>query len=385
MAIEGPLKELGIHDVFQLLDLSRKTGDLIVTSNLRRNEGTVVFDGGAVVYAEIHSNPHPLGNLLVRSGKITEADLQRANDMQRGGDRRRLGEILVAIGAIPRRELERQVRFQIEEVIFELLSWREGHFSFTEREVRDVPADASVRIPTEALLMEAARRIDEWSQIEGRIPHLGVVPTLALESEPGEGPLDLLPTEWEVLAAIDGDRDLRGIAAMLARSEFEVAKIIFGLAAAGVLTITEPKRPDGDSVLVTENVDALLARATAGAAQGDLEEARSWAEQARSLDPHEPSTYSLLGKLELSSGRPHEAEEYLRRALRLDPLLVSAHRLLGDALALQGRFMEAMEWWGRWLKIGEHDEQTDADEVQRVREAVRAAETLNALVRGAHG
>ena len=28
MAIEGPLRELGIHDVFQLLDLSRKTGTL---------------------------------------------------------------------------------------------------------------------------------------------------------------------------------------------------------------------------------------------------------------------------------------------------------------------------------------------------------------------
>ena len=33
MAIEGPLRELGIHDVFQLLDLSRKTGMLRVTSS----------------------------------------------------------------------------------------------------------------------------------------------------------------------------------------------------------------------------------------------------------------------------------------------------------------------------------------------------------------
>ena len=46
MAIEGPLKELGIHDVFQLLDLSRKTGVLTVTSKLRHNQGTVYFDNG---------------------------------------------------------------------------------------------------------------------------------------------------------------------------------------------------------------------------------------------------------------------------------------------------------------------------------------------------
>ena len=44
MPIEGPLKELQIHDVFQLLDLGRKTGVLRVTSELRQNAGIVYFD-----------------------------------------------------------------------------------------------------------------------------------------------------------------------------------------------------------------------------------------------------------------------------------------------------------------------------------------------------
>ena len=53
MPIEGPLRELGIHDVFQLLDLSRKTGVLRVTSDLRHNAGTVHFHGGAIVFATL--------------------------------------------------------------------------------------------------------------------------------------------------------------------------------------------------------------------------------------------------------------------------------------------------------------------------------------------
>src|SRR5881398_3173788 len=110
MAIEGPLRELGIHDVFQLLDLSRKTGVLRVTSELRHNAGTVYFDGGTIIFAEIRSNPHPLGALLLRTGKITEADLERGRDMQeRQGDKRRIGEILVALGAITPNELARGV------------------------------------------------------------------------------------------------------------------------------------------------------------------------------------------------------------------------------------------------------------------------------------
>ena len=189
MAIEGPLRELGIHDVFQLLDLSRKTGTLTVTSVLRDNQGTVYFDRGAVVFAAIRSNPHPLGELLLRGGKITEADLARARDAAaRAADApqaRRASSWRAARS--PHKELERQVRFQVEEVVFELMSWREGFFSFEEQEVSDAPAEADIRISTESLLMEAARRIDEWSRIEGKVPHLGVVPVLASVAEDHPG------------------------------------------------------------------------------------------------------------------------------------------------------------------------------------------------------
>src|SRR2546422_96158 len=92
------------------------------------------------------------------------------------------------------------------------MSWREGYFSFSEGTPTELPADAVVRIPTEALLMEGARRIDEWPRIEGRIPHLGVVPMLAPPQEASEGELDLLPPEWEMLAMINGVRDVRALA-----------------------------------------------------------------------------------------------------------------------------------------------------------------------------
>src|SRR6266436_238551 len=241
MAIEGPLRELGIHDVFQLLDLSRKTGTLRVTSELRHNEGKIYFDNGVVVSAEIRSNPHPLGALLLRTGKITEADLERARDMQqRQGDKRRLGEILVALGVITKREVERQVRFQIEEVVFEVMSWNEGYFSFAEQVESKVPTELTVRIPVEALLMEGARRIDEWSRIENRIPHVGVVPLLAPPPEGRGGGLDLLPPEWGVLALIDGDRSLRGLATALVRSYPDAAKTLLGLGRACVIGLLDP-------------------------------------------------------------------------------------------------------------------------------------------------
>src|SRR5439155_1054262 len=126
------------------------------------NAGTVYFDGGTIIFAEIRSNPHRLGALLLRTGKITEADLERGRDMQeRQGDKRRIGEILVALGAITPRELERQVRFQIEEVVFELMSWREGYFSFTDGPLTDMAPEATERSSITSDLAELVARAED--------------------------------------------------------------------------------------------------------------------------------------------------------------------------------------------------------------------------------
>jgi len=384
MAIEGPLRELGIHDVFQLLDLSRKTGVLRVTSELRHNAGTIYFDDGAVNYAEIRSNPHPLGGLLLRSGKITDADLERARDMQaRQGDPRRLGEILVSLGAITPRELQRQVRFQVEEVVFEVMSWREGYFSFAEGPVTDVSTEAAVRISTEALMMEGARRIDEWARIEKRIHNLGVVPAYAPSTEGGDGDLDLLPPEWEVLALIDGTRDLRAIAATIGRSDFDIAKTLFGLESAGLIVLVDPgtaprgRTGGGDAA-------ALMAEAEDAFARHDLDRARSAAERVTVVQPHDPAVHLLLGRVHLAAGRPADAVDELRRALRLDALLVSAHRVLGLALVQLGRFAEAVDQWEQWERLAAGDE-GEAARRSEVQSAKAAAQVLAGTGARAHG
>ena len=383
MAIEGPLKELGLHDVFQLLDLSRKTGVLRVTSPLRRNQGTVYFDRGRIVGAEVRSNPHPLGEQLVRGGRLTETELAMARDLQTRGDGRRLGEILVSTGALSQRELERQVRMQGEEVVFEVVSWREGYFSFAEGPLEGLRTEAENRIPTEAVLMEGARRIDEWSRIERHITHLGVVPSLAPVDADLHGALDLLPSEWELLALIDGERDLRAIAAALGRSEFEVAKIVFGLATSGVITLRDPQA--GRAPEQELGLPEQLAHVAALLDGGELEAARLEAEALATSFNTEPAVHALAARAALVSGRPREAEAAARRALALEPLLPAGHRIVGDTLIAQGRLAEAAEWLGRWLALDRNQGGADPADREAVAAAIAAARTLDTYLRGRSG
>jgi hypothetical protein len=337
VALEGPLKEFHIQDVFQLLDLGRKSGVLRVTSELRQTAGTVSFERGGVVAATLGRDSQPIGARLVRLGKISADDLQRALARQQSGDSRRLGDILVASGIIARRELDRQLKAQIEEAVFELLGWSEGYFRFEDGAPCEGVVEAPVRIPTEGLLMEAARRSDEWSRIEAKVPHLRVVPRLPpADAATGER-LDLTPLEWEVLAAVDGERDLHALAAALGRTEFDVARTVYTLSAAGVVVV--------DS----------------GAGS--------------SKDNGGPPRALLPARQALVEGEYEKAAGALQELLRSDPLMPEARRLFGVCQAALGRFRSAAETWKAWARLGTR---TPAEEaltptVERLRQA---AETL---------
>ncbi len=371
MPIEGPLKELQIHDVFQLLDLGRKTGVLRVTSELRQNAGVVYFDAGGVVAAEIRSNPHPLGALLIRAGKVREDDVARAAGIQRTRPGHRLGDILVEMGALSRKELERQIRAQVEEVIFELMSWSEGYFSFEDGPLPSALGEATVRIPTESLLMEAARRIDEWSRIEAKVPHLGVVPRLTGSAEEDGGLLDLLPFEWEVLAGIDGATDVRSLATRLGRSDFDVARTLFGLAAAGIIVLTEPLAP-GQAEAPVLDLGVLVATTEEGLLIGEVARARFTAEEAVLAFPEQAAAHLVLGRVLLAEARYDEAALRFSQALRCEPDCAPALRLLGLAEVGRARYGAALEAWAHWEALAPlpDSERSRAAAVDRWRTAV---------------
>jgi tetratricopeptide (TPR) repeat protein len=380
VAIEGPLKELHIDDVFQLLDLGRKTGVLRVTSDLRQNAGTVFFENGAVVGAMIVSNPHPLGELLIRTGKVSEEAVVRARTRQVSRPDQRLGELLVEIGAISRRELDRNIRAQVEEVIFELMSWSEGYFRFEEGEPGQSPAEASFHIAPESLLMEAARRIDEWSRIVTKIPHQGVVPGFNPDQVHGAGSLELVPFEWEVLAAIDGGASVREVAGRLRQPEFDVSKAIFGLASAGIVIIGDAK---ADSDYGGGGVEALTAQADEHLAAGDLAGAHLVAQDAVLAYPENGNSYVLLTRVALANGRFTEALDAVHRALDLQGDTGPGLRMLGLALAGSGRFGEALAAWVRWKGLDSKDPEEKEWE-GTIDQLGDAARLLNNAVRGRH-
>jgi tetratricopeptide (TPR) repeat protein len=231
MAIKGSLKEASLPDVLQLLAMGKKTGCLSVTH--RNNFGYIYFERGRIAYASIVNRRDRLGDLLIKAGLITRTQLDDAVGAQGTHKDKRVGDILVAQELITRDELHAQIRVQIEEAVYFLFTWSQGTFNF-EADIRPEEQDFIVSINPESLLLEGARRVDEWGLIAKKIPSFDLV--FEIDRERLEQSEVTLSEQQEiVLDLLDGRRDVTAIVDSSGLSEFDVGKALYALVSAGFL------------------------------------------------------------------------------------------------------------------------------------------------------
>ena len=178
MSFQGSLNELPLADIVQLVAVSGKTGMFSMT---RASEKGYVY---------------------LQNGQITHA---------------KVGDI------------------EGDDAIYALALWNQGTFQFSP----GVESDAhSITRSNTNLLLEAARRSDEWKILSRKIPATDSVPVLVAR-DGMTGPVTLTPLEWRVVTKTDGQRSIEDIARGLRLSSFDVAKTLYGLVTAELVEISK--------------------------------------------------------------------------------------------------------------------------------------------------
>jgi tetratricopeptide (TPR) repeat protein len=302
MAIRGSLREASLPDVLQLLAMGKKTGCLSVTH--RNSFGYIYLNKGRICYASIVNRRDRLGDMLVKTGVITQAQLEATVALQ---DRRRdtrLGELLMEQKAIALDQLHSAINVQIQEAVYFLFTWNEGTFNF-EADVQPDSHDHVVSINPESLLLEGARRVDEWGLIEKKIPSFDIL----FEVDRGRvlsTDVELNEEQRAVLDLVDGTRDVQAIVDASGLGEFEIGKALFGLLTAGFIHRIGKTRT-----------------ATPAGAEGRIEEHRN------------------LGIAFYKTGMVDEASREFRRVLELRSGDTMARFHLGLVLCRQRKWDEA--------------------------------------------
>ncbi|GLV48053.1 hypothetical protein TJA_12100 [Thermus sp. LT1-2-5] len=222
--IRATLEELDLGELLKALSAQRKSA---VVAFQGRIYGRVHLLGGRILYARTEPGPH-LGEYLVRLGHLSLEEVQALVERQgRENPGTPLGALALELGLIGEEELREALTAQVLEALATLLGEKEGEIL-----AEPLTEGSQVALPhtldTDATLMEAARRLDEWRR--GQVDPDEV---LHLVEDPTRHPLP--PEAWAVLEHLDGVRRARSVALLSGLPEEEVYHLLFELKSRGLV------------------------------------------------------------------------------------------------------------------------------------------------------
>ncbi len=335
MAIRGNLREWGLPDVLQILAMGQKTGCLSLGD--RSNFGYIFFERGRITYASIVNRRDRLGDLLVKNGLVDPRELSAAIDEQGRDPRSRLGEILIRRGAITREQLEQYIRIQIEEAVYYLFTWAQGAFDF-DPEQRPEEGAMLVSINPENLLLEGARRIDEWSLIEKKIPSLDLVFEIDRTREPDAA--DLSDEQRKIIPLTDGKRSVQELIDESGMVEFDVGKALFGLIQAGFAHPVGRRQAQVKEV-PQARIDEHRNLGIAFYKTGMYDEATREFRRVAELQPRNLDARFHLALIGLRKGDDRFALRYLKEVVELGGTRASVFHAMSLSLERLGRMADA--------------------------------------------
>ncbi|MBI3725977.1 tetratricopeptide repeat protein [bacterium] len=229
---------IDIADILQSLGNKRWTGTLQVISHARNVH--LFLRDGIIQHSKADASKVVLGRALFKLGRLDESDLNLVlNTAELQG--KRVGKACVSLGLVTDDDIHEALSFQARESVLDLFTWDDVDARFHPGEPPLVTVFGPEEIETKlnlspmALLMEAARRADEWEVVKAELPTGDEV----LVSANGNGTKSS-GAERRLLALVDGYRTANEIAGLSATANFEALRQLAELVKGGRLKRLDP-------------------------------------------------------------------------------------------------------------------------------------------------
>jgi tetratricopeptide (TPR) repeat protein len=230
--MNGDLAEGVVPDLLHEIYVGRRSGTLTLVRGDERQ--SLRFRRGHIVNAQTNVVEERLGEMLVRRGLLSEADLARATAIV-VRDKRRLGEVLVELSLLDADGLEDAVAVHVHEMLARVFLWREGTFAFDEEPEAEAGREFTLKLSTGELILEAVQAVHDPDVVRFSLGDMDRV--LALSSDPllRFQKLTLSPEDGFVLSRVDGVTSAREIVQMIPLPAERTQRSLLGLVSTGVV------------------------------------------------------------------------------------------------------------------------------------------------------
>ncbi|MCU1229941.1 MAG: hypothetical protein JWO97_2825 [Acidobacteria bacterium] len=225
-SLQGSLHSFKLPDVLSFLATTRKSGTLTLTRGTHTSY--VFFDAGAVVYAGSNQEDLRLSAILLRKKRISRSQFEAIDALmaKEGG---RFGQLAIQQRILSEDQLRDYLKVQVSEIIYDCFVWPDGAFTFVD-ELALPPYAVTIAVDLSNLIMEGARRIEEWEQCLQLLPDSSIVFRVVSNPDKDEK-ITLSRDEWKILFLINGQRTLEELCHTAEDEPFQVYRVVYGLLA----------------------------------------------------------------------------------------------------------------------------------------------------------
>ncbi len=229
MTLRGDITDCPLTEIVQIIGASRQTGTLVLDGEISKL--SIRFRNGKPVQTESADNREKIGEILLRNNEVDRRDVIDAILIQKryseNGDDKRIGNILIEMGTVSPRIIDKYLSNQIIESMYEILSEKKGTFRF-ETEETDPDTNEPATLNIEELILQGLRQIEDRARIKDKLlmPEAVFQPDIEIVNRDARL---LTNDERLVLSLVDGSRPVAEIFKILDIPKPEATQILYKL------------------------------------------------------------------------------------------------------------------------------------------------------------
>jgi hypothetical protein len=234
LTLRGSIEGTSVPELLKSVLGSGETGVL----TFRKDDVTkdVHLHMGRIIYARSSNPDERLGEDLLLRGKISVRQYLDASRLIAPG--RRLGTILIELGALEPEDLLPAIEHHVKEILLDVFSWSTGEYELTMTEPGKDDVIA-LNLQTEALIVEGMRRMRSWRAIfRGVGGDLDSIPVAG--NQEALLKVELSEEEQELVAHANGRATIEQICQVSYLSSLETCRLLWAMMVLGVLRRGQP-------------------------------------------------------------------------------------------------------------------------------------------------
>jgi curved DNA-binding protein CbpA len=243
-SISGSLTYYLFSDLLLDLQRSEKEGVLEIKNNSISKR--IYIKNGDIIFATSNREGDRLGELLLKSGKISLDHYYRSiNILKKTG--KRLGTVLVELGYLKPEDLIWAVRHQVEEIILDLFQWEIGEFVFIEG-ILSSKEVITLKLSAANLIYKGIKKINNLIHIKNALPPLDTLLFYSTDPIDLYQDINLDKTDKEILSLIDGKRTIKKILSLSQINNFQTLKTLYALLSIRLIELKEDELSEDETL-----------------------------------------------------------------------------------------------------------------------------------------